>query len=79
MSLFFSLNANGAREWFRHRWKDRNQLLYGPDLVPNNFLLFELLKKHFTAVRFATDADLKQAVTSRQHPLCANTLYAGVK
>jgi len=46
--------------------------------MPNNFLLFELHKKHLTAVRFATDADLKQAVTSRLHTLHANTLYARV-
>ena len=47
--------------------------------MPNNFLPFELHKKHLTAMRFATDAELKQAVTSWLQTLCPNTLHVGVK
>jgi hypothetical protein len=63
ISHFFSLNDNTTCEWLRYRWEVRDQRLYGPELVSKYFLLFESLKRNFTRMRFATDADVKQAVT----------------
>jgi len=36
-----------------------------PRLEPSDFQLFEPLKKHLADKRFATDVQVKQAVTSR--------------
>lgn len=39
--------------------------LYSPDLTPKDFHLFGPLKKQLVGKRSATDADMKQAVTSQ--------------
>jgi hypothetical protein len=54
-----------------------------PDLTgfgpPGDVRLLILLKKHLAGRRFATDADVKQAVTSWQQTLDINFFYAGIQ
>jgi hypothetical protein len=57
--------ANQPRDWLLScHWKVLDCLSYGPSLVPSDFYLFGLFKKPFSGKTFATDANMKQAVTS---------------
>jgi len=42
---------------------------YSSNLVPSDFQLSKRLKKQVAGKQFATDADVKQAVTSRRHTI----------
>jgi len=48
-------------------------------MLPSDFNLFAPLKKHLAGKRFATDADVKQAVTSCLSTLNTNFFCGGIK
>jgi hypothetical protein len=48
-------------------------------MEPTDFHLFGLLKKHLAGKQFATDANVKQAVTSRLQLLDTNFFYTGIQ
>ena len=49
--------------------------IYSTHLVPSDFKLSKRLKKHVAGDKFATDADMKQAVTSRFHTVSSTAEY----
>jgi histone-lysine N-methyltransferase SETMAR len=51
---------------------------YSPDIAPSDFYLFGFLKKHLTGKQFATDADMKQAVTSCLQILDTDFFYGAM-
>jgi hypothetical protein len=48
-------------------------------MLPSDFNLFGPLKKHLAGMRFATDADVKQAITSWLSTLNTYFSYAGIQ
>ena len=55
------------------------RLPYSASPAPGDFHLFGSLMKHLTIKRFATDGDVKQAVTYRQQALGNRVFYIRIK
>ena len=65
-------STNRTCDWLRLEGHSPNS----PYLTHSDFRLFGPLEKHMSGKRFATDADVKQAVTSWPHALDADFFYA---
>jgi hypothetical protein len=67
MEIIGSHAANWTCDWLRsYVWEVRAWPFYTPSLMPSDFCPFGPLKKHLSGKGFATDADVKQAVTWQQ-------------
>jgi len=49
-----------------------------PDLAHKDVHPFRIFKRHLVGKGFATDADLRQAVSSWSHMLKSDFFYAGI-
>ena len=60
-----------------YNWEVMDHPHYNPDLIPSDFHLSELYKKHVGGKWFATDANMKQAVNPRLQALDTNFICLG--
>jgi hypothetical protein len=71
--------ASYTSEWLRHYGDVMGRRPYSRDVVSSDFHLFGFFEKHLAGKRFATDADVKQAVTSWLQTLDTSLFFNGIQ
>ena len=82
-SIYFEITgfytASRPCDWLRLQgWGVMDQSSKTPDLAHKDVHPFRIFKRHLVGKGFATDADLRQAVSSWSHMLKSDFFYAGI-